>query len=291
MPKEQGGKEENMDCIRIKDLEIFGYHGAKPEENVLGQKFVLDIFLYANVRQAGQTDDLTKSIHYGHAAKAIEAFVREHTYQLIERLAEELCFYLLTSIENLESVRLVVKKPWAPVKLPLDTVSVEIERGWHQVYLSMGSNMGNRKDYLDGAVSAIKENESIKAVQVSDYYNTKPYGGVSQEDFLNGCIALKTLYTPEELLEYLHRLEEKAGRKRTLRWGPRTLDLDILMYDKLILETEELVIPHADMENRTFVLKPMCQLHKNLRHPILQKTMEQLLCELEERTASQKGQE
>ncbi len=270
-----------MDCIRIKDLEVFGFHGAKPEENVLGQKFVLDVFLYTDVRQAGQTDDLTKSIHYGHAAHAIEAFVREHTYQLIERLAEELCMYLLTTIENLEKIRLVVKKPWAPIKLPVDTVSVEVERSWHQVYLSIGSNMGEREAYLNGAVASIKENEKMKEVRISDYFNTKPYGGVAQDDFLNGCISLKTLYTPEELLEYLHILEEQAERKRTLRWGPRTLDLDILMYDKLIMETDELVIPHADMENRTFVLKPMCQLNKNLRHPILLKTMEQLLRELE----------
>ncbi len=150
-----------MDCIRIKDLEVFGFHGAKPEENVLGQKFVLDVFLYTDVRQAGQTDDLTKSIHYGHAAHAIEAFVREHTYQLIERLAEELCMYLLTTIENLEKIRLVVKKPWAPIKLPVDTVSVEVERSWHQVYLSIGSNMGEREAYLNGAVASIKEKEKM----------------------------------------------------------------------------------------------------------------------------------
>lgn len=276
-----------MDCIRIKDLEVFGFHGAKPEENVLGQKFVLDVCMYTDTRAAGQTDDLTKSIHYGHAAHRIEEFVRSHTYQLIERLAEETAEYLLTSFAEAEKadirrVSVTVKKPWAPIKLPVDTVSVTIERGWHRAYLSIGSNLGDKEGYLNQAVKALFKDKRIKNLRVSDYIVTKPYGGVEQDDFLNGAIGLDTLYTPEELLHLLQRLEQEAGRERKVHWGPRTLDLDMIFYDKLVLETEELVLPHPDMENRTFVLKPMCQLNKNYRHPILQKTMEQLLKTLEE---------
>lgn len=275
-----------MDCIRIKDLEVFGFHGAKPEENVLGQKFVLDIKMFTDTRGAGLTDDLTKSIHYGHAAHKIEAFVREHTYQLIERLAEELALYLLTTFADEEQadvreVSIEVKKPWAPIKLPVDTVSVLITRKWHTAYLSIGSNMGDKERYLNEAVAALKEDSNIKNVCVSDYIVTKPYGGVSQDDFLNGCVRLETLYYPEELLHKLQELEQAAGRERKVHWGPRTLDLDILFYDKEVLETKDLVIPHPDLENRTFVLKPMCELSKNFRHPILQKTMEQLLKALE----------
>lgn len=275
-----------MDCIRIKDLEVFGFHGAKPEENVLGQKFVLDVRMYTDTRQAGYTDDLTKSIHYGHAAHKLEEFVRTHTFQLIERVAEEAAEYLLTTFSeeeeaDIRKVSITVKKPWAPIHLPVDTVSVTIERGWHKAYLSIGSNMGDREAYLRQAVDSLSQEKRIRKLRTSSFITTKPYGGVKQEDFLNGAVELETLYTPEELLHVMQRIEQAAGRERKVHWGPRTLDLDLIFYDKLVLETEELVLPHPDMENRTFVLKPLCELNRNFRHPVLQKTMGQLLEGLE----------
>lgn len=275
-----------MDCIRIKDLEVFGFHGAKPEENVLGQKFVLDVRMYTDTRQAGYTDDLTKSIHYGHAAHKLEEFVRTHTFQLIERVAEEAAEYLLTTFSeeeeaDIRKVSITVKKPWAPIHLPVDTVSVTIERGWHKAYLSIGSNMGDREAYLRQAVDSLSQEKRIRKLRTSSFITTKPYGGVKQEDFLNGAVELETLYTPEELLHVMQRIEQAAGRERKVHWGPRTLDLDLIFYDKLVLEMEELVLPHPDMENRTFVLKPLCELNRNFRHPVLQKTMGQLLEGLE----------
>lgn len=271
-----------MDCVRIKDLEVFGYHGAKPEENVLGQKFVLDIWMYTNTRKSGQTDDLTKSIHYGHASKKIEKFVRENTYQLIETLAEKLAEFLLKNTENLWSVKVVVKKPWAPIKLPVDTVSVGIVRGWHKAALSIGSNMGDREGYLNMAIEELQKNDAIRNLKQSDFMETKAYGKTDQADFLNGCVTLETLLEPEELLELLHKIEQFAHRERKEHWGPRTLDLDILLYDDLVMESEDLIIPHVDMENRAFVLEPLCQLIPNKRHPILKRTMTQLRNDLKE---------
>jgi dihydroneopterin aldolase/2-amino-4-hydroxy-6-hydroxymethyldihydropteridine diphosphokinase len=277
-----------MDCIRIQNLEVFGFHGVKPEENVLGQKFILDVSLYTDTRAAGQTDDLTRSIHYGHAAHRIAEFAENHRFLLIERLAEETAEYLLTDFSkeeqaDLRRVRITVKKPWAPIRLHVEHVSVTIERGWHRAYVSLGSNMGNRQAYLEQAVDQLRKDKRIKDLKVSSWITTAPYGNVEQEDFLNGAAQLDTLYTPEELLHRMQELELLAGRKRTVHWGPRTLDLDLIFYEKEILETEELVLPHPDMENRTFVLRPMCQLNKNFRHPVLQKTMEQLLQALEEK--------
>ena len=269
-----------MDCIRIKDLEVFGYHGAKSEENVLGQKFVLDIWMYTSTRKSGQTDDLTKSIHYGHASKAIEKFVRENTYQLIETLAERLAEFLLQNTPNLWSVKVIVKKPWAPIKLPIDTVSVEITRSWHKTALSIGSNLGDREHYLQLGLEELKKCNKVRKIEVSDFLETKAYGKTDQPDFLNGCVVFETLFEPEELLEFLHGIEESAHRERKEHWGPRTLDLDILLYDDLIMESEDLIIPHVDMENRAFVLEPLCQLLPNKRHPILKRTMTQLLKDL-----------
>ncbi len=276
-----------MDCVRIKDLEVFAFHGAKPEENVLGQKFVFDVWMYVSTRKAGQTDDLTKSIHYGHASKKINAFAKEHTYLLIETLVEKLAEYLLCEFDNMEKIRIEVKKPWAPIHLPMDTVSVTIERGWHQVYLSIGSNLGDKQAYLEEAVRKLRENPQNKELKASDWIATKAYGKEDQPDFLNGCVAFKTLYEPEELLEILHEIEAEAGRERIEHWGPRTLDLDILLYDDLIMESDTLIIPHVDMENRQFVLEPLCQLIPNKRHPILRKTMTQLLSSLEKEAVTE----
>ena len=92
---------------------------------------------------------------------------------------------------------------------------------------------------------------------------------------------MRTLLTPEELLDCLHEIEAAAGRVRTLRWGPRTLDLDILLYDDLILDTEDLHIPHIDMQNRDFVLKPLAQIAPYKRHPVLNRTIGQLEEELD----------
>ena len=113
---------EQRDRIHIKNLEIFAKHGVFPEENVLGQKFIVSAVLYTSTREAGQTDDLTKSIHYGEVSHFIRRFLEDHTYQLLETVAERLAEELLLKTERLEGVRLEIKKPWAPVGLPLETV-------------------------------------------------------------------------------------------------------------------------------------------------------------------------
>ena len=115
---------------------------------------------------------------------------------------------------------------------------------------------------------------------VSDFLVTKPYGVTDQDDFLNGCLKLRTLLTPRELLDRLHHIEQEAGRERTLRWGPRTLDLDILFYDDLILGEADLCIPHVDLPNREFVLRPLCEIAPYLHHPVTGKTVWEMLQEL-----------
>ncbi len=270
-----------MDKITIKNLEIFANHGVFPEENTLGQKFIITAVLYTDTRKAGKTDDLTASIHYGEVSAKITEFVQGHTYQLLERLLEELARELLVTYDLLEKVTLEVKKPWAPVHLPLETVSVEITRGWHRAYVACGSNMGDKQGFLQMGVDALSAHPECRMIQVSDFITTAPYGGVEQDDFLNGVMEMKTLLTPEELLDLLHETEQKADRVREIHWGPRTLDLDILFYDDLVLDTPDLHIPHIDMQKRDFVLKPMDQIAPWLRHPVLNRTIHELWTELQ----------
>ena len=266
-----------MDKIKIKDLEVFANHGVFPEETKLGQKFLVSAVLYTDTRAAGMNDDLTKSIHYGEVSQFITEFMQKNTFLLIETVAEKLAWALLLETPNLEKVKLEIKKPWAPVGLPLDTVSVEIKRGWHRAYLALGSSMGNKEEYLAQAVKAVDAIEGCQVEKVSDFIATEPFGGVAQNEFLNGAMCIRTLLTPKELLTELHRIEAEAGRERVLHWGDRTLDLDILLYDDLVLTEENLQIPHPQMHKRDFVMIPMKQIAPFLLHPVLGKTMEEIL--------------
>ena len=270
-----------MDKIHIKNLEVFARHGVFPEENALGQKFVVSAVLYTSTREAGRADDLAKSIHYGEVSRFITEFMEQNTFQLLETAAERLAEELLLNTEHLEKIRLEIKKPWAPVGLPLETVSVEIERGWHTVYIALGSNLGDKEANLRLGVEGLRSTRGCRVEAVSDFLVTAPYGGVEQDDFLNGAMKIRTLLTPHELLERLHEIEQEAKRERVVRWGPRTLDLDILLYDDLILDEEELHIPHIEMCKRDFMLKPLCQIAPYARHPVYNRTAAELLADLE----------
>ena len=271
------------DEIHVENLEIFAHHGVFPEENRLGQKFLISLTMYVDARPAGKADCLEQSVHYGEVSSFMTAYMHEHTYQLIEAAAEHLAEELLLRYPLLKGVTLELKKPWAPVGLPLETVSVKITRLWHTAYLGLGSNMGDKKGYLDQAVKALDEIRGCRVEKVSSYLVTEPYGGVEQDDFLNACLMLRTFLPPRELLDRMHEIEQAAHRERLVHWGPRTLDLDILLYDDLVLDSEDLVIPHVELPLRDFVLKPLREIAPNKRHPILGKTMAQLAAELTER--------
>lgn len=265
------------DKIKIENLEVFARHGVFPEENRLGQKFLVSAILYMDTRKAGMTDELEKSADYGEVCRFIDSHMKNHTYKLIERAAESLAEELLLCVSGLERVKLELKKPWAPIGLPLEMVSVEIERRWHTAYIALGSNMGDRKAYLDDAAKVIGRMEHTEVTDISSYYETPPYGVTQQADFLNACLKLKTLLAPEELLEKLHGIEKEAGRERVVRWGPRTLDLDIIFYDSLILESDNLCIPHVEMHKRRFVLEPLHEIAPYKRHPVYGKTVREML--------------
>lgn len=272
-----------MDEIHIDNLEVFAHHGVFPEEKEKGQRFFVNAVLYADLRKAGLQDDLTLSTHYGEVCLLIDKCLKENTCDLIEAAAEKTVEELLLQFPLIQALDFELRKPEAPIPLPFESVSVKLHRAWHKAYVAFGSNMGDSRSYITEAVKALSEDRLVRMNKVSDIIVTKPYGGVKQDDFLNGAMELDTLYTPEELLARLHALEQKAGRERKIHWGPRTLDLDILFFDKLVYESDTLVIPHTDMQNRDFVLRPMVQLAPNLRHPVFHKTMTELLKELENR--------
>lgn len=269
-----------MDYISIKNLEVFTRQEVFGEEKRFGQKYAIDLNLYLDTRRAGVSDEIEESIDYAAVCHFISAFLKGHSYKLIESAAERLAEDILIEYPALSRVLLTVKKPWAPVGLPIEEVAVSIERGWHRVFFSMGSNMGDREAYIKNAVNILRENDKIIILNESKLYETEPYGMEKQDKFLNNCVEIKTLHTPSELLTFCKNLEAMAGRVKTEHWGPRPLDIDILFYDDVTVDLPDLTVPHYDIENRYFVLEPLCEIAPHMRHPVSKKTAITMLNEL-----------
>ncbi|MBQ7706543.1 MAG: 2-amino-4-hydroxy-6-hydroxymethyldihydropteridine diphosphokinase [Lachnospiraceae bacterium] len=256
-----------MDNIVIKDLEIYAYHGVFEEEKKKGQPFIITAELRLDLRDAGMTDSLDKTVNYAEVCDLISQVMLEEKYNLIEAAAENIANTILIKYDKIKSVRIVIKKPEAPIEMSFDTVYVDITRSKNISYLSIGSNIGDKEGYLDYAVDQLNKDEYIRVNKISSYIETEPYGDVEQENFLNACLEIETLYSPMELLSVINDIEQSAGRKRLVHWGPRTLDIDILLYNKDIIMEDKLKIPHPDMTNRQFVLEPLCEIAPFAYHP------------------------
>lgn len=269
-----------MDIIRIDNLEVYAYHGVYDEEKEKGQYFYVNAELYTNTRKAGMNDDLDASTNYGIVCDFIHDFMTKHTYDLIETVAEQLAQALLLEFKLVKSVLLEIRKPHAPIEKEFESVSVEIERGWHEAFVAFGSNLGDKEKFIDEAIEALSNLPQINIVAISDKIVTEPYGNVEQDVFLNGVMKIETLLPADELLQILQKVEEHAGRERKIHWGPRTLDLDIIFYDDDIISEDDLIVPHPDMKNRDFVLKPLMQIAPYKLHPVYRKTISDMYTEL-----------
>ena len=272
-----------MDVIKIENLEIYAYHGVFKEEKEKGQKFYINATLSCNLKKAGMTDCLTDSTHYGEVCLQMQKSMTEETYDLIERAAQKTAEDVLLHFPLVDEITLELRKPYAPIPMEFSSVSVTLHRKWHTVYIAFGSNMGNKEEYINYALETIRNNRYFKEIQVSDYFYSSPYGGVEQDDFVNGVLEARTMLEPEELLEFLHEVEQGANRERILHWGPRTLDLDIILFDNEVVDRKDLVIPHKDMKNRDFVLVPLAQLAGYKRHPVFGITIEEMVQNLKEK--------
>lgn len=268
-----------MDKINITGIEFFAHHGVLEEEKKNGQTFSIDCEL--EVETSLCNDNLEKTVNYAEVTTEIVNFATSTQYDLIETLGNNLAKEILIKFPLINSLKLTVHKPNAPIQEKFEDVSLTVSRGWHTCYLAIGSNLGNKKENLNFAWNEIENNPYIQGIIKSSYIETKPYGVTDQPDFLNGAIKIKTILTPYELLEFCNSTELKCGRVRTRHWGERTLDVDILMYDDLVLFTDNLIIPHPEMYKRDFVLKPLAEIEPYLVHPILKYNVQELLKRIE----------
>ena len=150
----------------------------------------------------------------------------------------------------------------------------------HKVFIGIGTNLGDRHKNIEDAFKNLQF-YNLKIIKKSPVYETEPYGLREQPNFLNCVVEIETEEPPEELLKNFLKIEEEMGRERKIPWGPRIIDLDILFYENLIINEESLKIPHPDIENRFFVLKPLSDIAPKFIHPIFKKTIKQMLKDLE----------
>lgn len=157
----------------------------------------------------------------------------------------------------------------------------------HTVYLILGSNLGDSRFTLLKANSLI-EKRLGEVVKRSSIYQTAPWGVIDQPDYLNQVIQLKTVRKPEELIEEVLNMENKLGRTRLKKWEARIIDIDVLFYDNVILDRENLTIPHPLLHLRKFVLEPLAEIAPDLIHPVIKRTIRELLANLEDQLAVMK---
>jgi dihydroneopterin aldolase / 2-amino-4-hydroxy-6-hydroxymethyldihydropteridine diphosphokinase len=249
-----------MDRIELTGWRTLTVIGALDFEQLAPQPLEVDAILHVDLEDAGESDDLNATVHYGLVLDGF-AKVATDSHVLLERFAHRLCEVAL-SFPLVQEVELVVRKLRPPVPHDVETTAVRLHRrrmvshtsGTHEAILALGSNLGDREAFLRLAVA------ELGPVRQSQVWETDPVGGPERQGpYLNMVVAVRTDLDPFALLRRCQRVERLAGRVREVRWGPRTLDIDILFYDDVTMTSGDLVLPHPSYAERRFVLAPLAE--------------------------------
>lgn len=258
------------DCvvsIAITGIRGRGRHGVFDHERRDGQDFVVDVLL--DVARGGG-DDLADTVDYGAVATQVAARVGGEPVNLIETLAERIADDV-AALPRVLRATVTVHKPQAPIAVPFGDVAVTVTRSAPpgapavKAVVSLGGNLGDRRAALQRAVDALDTHPRIAVIAVSEVYETDPWGPVAQPDFYNAIALVDTDLTPAELLAVAQAVEAAAGRTREVRWGPRTLDVDLIDVDHQVLDTPTLTLPHPRAAERGFVLRPWLDVDPDAR--------------------------
>lgn len=261
-----------MDRILIEDLRALTIIGALPHERELAQPLRIDLSIGCDLREAGRSDELAATVHYGLVCERVTELVRGSKDILLERLAAKVADVVL-EFDLVDEVEVTLTKLRPPVPEEVQSTAVRIVRTRaeaaapplvaHTAYIALGSNLGDRERYLRFAVS-----ELGNVVKMSQVFETAPVGGPEDQGaYLNMVVQVETPLDPYALIRRCQRIEANALRQRIVRWGPRTLDVDLLFYDDVTITSEALTVPHPRIFERRFVLAPLSEVAPHLCPP------------------------
>ncbi|MCL2024081.1 MAG: 2-amino-4-hydroxy-6-hydroxymethyldihydropteridine diphosphokinase [Oscillospiraceae bacterium] len=254
------------DALIIKNLRLFAYHGVNEEEKRDGQFFLLNISGKLDASAACHSDKLDDTVSYARMLKTARRLFTGNRWDLLEKAAQVIVDTLLEEFGQLDEVTVEIFKPDAPINADFDAVGVKIHRRRQnnkpkRAVVGLGSNLGEREEYIKQAVAALGKLPDTRVVKMSRIHETAPQGCAEpQGDYLNACVLLETTLSPHALLGALLGVEAAHGRKRPYPNAPRTLDLDLLLYENFRINTPELTLPHPLMWKREFVLVPLGEL-------------------------------
>ncbi len=258
----RGGWDGAGDVIRLTGVRGSGRHGVLDFEKVEPQPFVVDVTMWVDTQPAHSSDDLADTVNYGAVAADVVAIIEGPHVDLIERLAGLIADAVLAR-DLVEQVEVCVHKPEAPVGVPFGDVTVAVTRSdVRRAVVALGSNEGDSLGLLTRAVAELGELPRTAVRALSPLVLTDPVGGPEQPDYLNAVAIIDTTLRPKTLLRRLHEIEARHGRTREVRWGQRTLDLDLIQYGDpdtgtdVTYDTEHLTLPHPRAHERGFVLLP-----------------------------------
>lgn len=243
--------------------------GALPHEREIAQPLQIDLALDVDLRDSGVSDELGDTVDYGLVADRVVDVVKESKDMLLERLAARVADVVL-DFDLVDAVDVVVTKLRPPIAVDATSTAVHIRRSRagaaavslvsHRAWIALGSNLGDRLGYLRTGVAGLG-----KVVAASQVYETDPVGGPDdQGSYLNMVVEIETTLDPFALLRRCQRIEAEAMRQRIVRWGPRTLDVDIVLYDGVRIDSEGLTVPHPRLAERRFVLTPLAEIAPEL---------------------------
>jgi 2-amino-4-hydroxy-6-hydroxymethyldihydropteridine diphosphokinase len=225
------------DTIFITGLVIHARHGVMDHETEVGQRFVIDLELFTDLSESSHTDRLVDTVSYSNVVATATAAFKNTNYKLLERAAGAVADSILAAFSR-------IRRPMA------------------DVLIALGGNLGDVRTTFEKAIANIcGMTQGVLLARSSDYA-TPPWGEEEQARFINACIEIETSLDPHALLFTLHKIEKKFGRDRAheKRWGPRTLDLDLIAYDEVRIDKPELTLPHPRLFERAFVLVPLAEI-------------------------------
>ncbi|KAI8374181.1 Dihydropteroate synthase-like protein [Radiomyces spectabilis] len=302
----------HQDVLFVKDLRLHTIIGVNPWEREEKQVVVINLTLYPSKLALEGEEENQKTHNLRTVVRTLSRYIEQSDYKTVEAFAVAIARVALEKC-HLNKITVRLEKPSAIVFADASGIEVTRDRAWltqvlneekaagqvfahhamensvlreipsdytHTAYIAVGSNIGDRRDNIYRALDLLEKECNCIVADTSFLYETPPMYYTKQDAFLNGACKVFTSLEPIDLLAKLKHVENTLGREPTFRNGPRPIDLDIIFFDDLILETETLTIPHISVQEREFVLWPLCDIARDMEHPRLYKTCGQLLSQL-----------